>query len=82
MQIIKVYDMYSWDGTDRTKHAFYLTDKAEAEKWVKGYKHDSFNETTIELFDSIDERQEWLNNRLKEKALAKLTPDERKALGF
>ncbi len=82
MQILKLYDVQSWDGGDRHNHKFYLTSKAEADKYMLGNKYDAVYEKTIEVFDTLEEWKEWNTGKVKERALSKLTPEERRALGY
>lgn len=82
MQILKLYDVQVWDGGDRHNHKFYLTSKEEADKYKQANKYDEVYETTLETFDTIEEWKEWQSGKVKERALAKLTAEERRALGF
>ena len=82
MQIVKCWDIQSWDGGDRHYHKFYVKSKEEAEKWKKIYTFDSVDEKTLEIYSSIEEYFETESEITKERALAKLTPIERKALGW
>ena len=82
MQILKLYSVQVWDGGDRHNHKFYLTSKEEADKYLKGNTYDAVYETTLEVFDTLDEWNDWNKGKVKERALAKLTAEERRALGF
>lgn len=82
MKTMVVYSIRVWDGGDRCNHRFYLASKEEAEKWVKENNFDSYWEEVITVYDTIEERETHIKNGAKKRALAKLTEEERKALGF
>lgn len=82
MQILKLYSVQEWDGGDRHNHKFYLTSKDEADLYLKDHKFDAVFKQTFEIFDTLAEYQEWKSGKVKDRALAKLTPEERRALGF
>lgn len=82
MQVLKLYSVQVWDGGDRQNHKFYLSDKAEADKYLQGNSYDAVREVTLEIFDTLDEWKDWNTGKVKERALAKLTTEERRALGY
>lgn len=82
MQILTVYDVQEIDGCGNRNHKFYITSKAEADRYVAENKYDAAYEKTIELFDTLDEWQEWNKAELKKRALSKLTAEERASLGY
>lgn len=82
MQVLKLYSVQTWDGGDRHNHKFYLTNKAEADRYMKDNKFDAVFEQTFEIFDTLEEWREWDTGKVKERALSKLTAEERRALGF
>ena len=82
MQVLKLYDVQGWDGGDRTNHKFYLTSKAEADKYILENKFDAVYERTFEIFDTLEEWKEWDSGKVMKRALAKLTPEERRSLGY
>jgi hypothetical protein len=82
MRTVTCWDVQEWDGGDRTNHSFYVATKEEADKWKQKNTFDSVSERTIEIYDSLEEYQESRAEATKQRALAKLTPIERKALGF
>ena len=81
MQVIKLYSVCVWDGADHQYHKFYLTSKAEADKYLKNNTYDTVREVEIEIFDTPEEWEEWEQGNLRERALSKLTEAERRALG-
>lgn len=82
MQTIEAFDVRSWDGGDRHNHAFYLTNKEEAEKYKKTHIHDTVTPVTFLFFDTLEEAAENSREELRKRALSKLTAAEREALGF
>lgn len=82
VKILKLYDVLVWDGGERHNHKFYLTNKEEADRWLAVNTYDSVYEKTIEIFDTVEDWMDWSKGKIKEQALAKLTPEERRALGY
>lgn len=82
MQVLKLYSVQVWDGGDRHNHKFFLTNKAEADRYIKDNTYDAVFEQTFEIFDTLDEWKEWNTGKVKERALSKLTAEERRALGY
>lgn len=82
MKSFTCWDIEQWDGGDRCNHSFYVATKEEAIAWKITHKYDSLVERSFVIFDSIAEYEESKSKETKERALAKLTPIERKALGF
>jgi hypothetical protein len=82
MKTFSCWDIQTYDGGDRTNHAFYVETEEEAQKWKEKNKFDHISETLIEVYATIDEYNEGQSKKTRQRALAKLTPVERKALGF
>ncbi len=82
MQVLKLYSVQVWDGGDRHNHKFYLTSKSEADKYKAANTYDAIYEKEIEIFDTLDEWKDWNAGKVKERALSKLTAEERRSLGF
>ena len=82
MQVLKLYSVRVWDGSDRHNHKFFLTSKEEADRYIKDNTYDAVFEQTFEIFDTLDEWKEWNTGKVKERALSKLTAEERRALGY
>lgn len=82
MQVISCWDVQVWDGADRCNHKFFVATKNEAEIWTKANTYDSIHERKFEIYDTVEEYLEGTSKETKARALAKLTPIERKALGF
>lgn len=70
----------------RTVVEMYVKSKSYARWCVMGYQsaNDTRNikETTIMILDSMDELDEVRKNNLRESGLAKLTKEEKEALGL
>lgn len=82
MQVIGCWSILEWDGCDRHNHKFYISSEDEACRHLDANKHDIVERTTLVIFDTLEEVEENKLSKLRESALAKLTPLERKALGF
>lgn len=81
MKALTLYRLESWDGADRhNPTGIYCSNKSDADKWKATY--DSYTEMTILIADSFNEIQELEQQKVKTRALAKLTPEERKILGL
>ena len=82
MQIIKCWDIQTWDGGDRHNHKYYVATKEAADAWIAKNKYDSVNEREFVILDSLDELTEYESGELRKRALAKLTEAEKKVLGL
>ncbi len=80
MQVIECWNIQEWDGGERHNHAFYLTDMAEKDKYLKAHKHNIATKQTLVFFDTLQEVEDNEYKKVKDRALAKLTPHERKVL--
>ena len=81
MQVIKCWDIQVWDGGDRHNHKYYVATKEAAEQWVAKNTYDTFYETEFVVLADLNEVEEYKNHELRRRALAKLTAEEKKALG-
>lgn len=82
MKTLKVFSVKEFDGCGYYNHKFYLTDRSEADRYLENHKHNIVEEKDLVLFDTLDEWVQYDRDQTKARALAKLTSDERKALGF
>ena len=82
MQIIKCWDIQTWDGGDRHNHKYYVATKGAADEWKAKNKYDEVYEKEFVILDSLDELTEYENGELRKRALAKLTEAEKKVLGL
>ena len=87
MKVIPVYSVNVWDGGDRTNFAFYLdnTDgrgESAVREWITKHPYDCIREEELVIFSDISDYDEFNSGKVRERALAKLTKAERKALGF
>ena len=87
MKVIPVIEVNSWDGAGGHRFAFYLNNSDglgthTAREWASKNPHDYLRETEIVLFDTVADYNEFKSSKVRERALAKLTAEERKALGF
>ena len=82
MQVVKCWDIQVWDGGDRCNHKLYVATKDQADEWKRKNTYDSVYEQTFEIYDTIEEYLEGKSEETRQRALAKLTPIERKSLGL
>lgn len=82
MKVITVWQVDLWDGGERQNFGFYLSSKEEADKYKKNNVHCNIHPKELVIFDTIEEREEYSNGIAKKRALEKLSPKERVALGF
>jgi len=83
MKKIEYYQFMQWDGGDRhypKDPAFF--NKADADAYLGDNEYDFFEKRTVYIYESVDEYNEANGEEVKEKALAKLTDVEKKALGL
>jgi hypothetical protein len=81
MQIIKCWDIQVWDGGDRHNHRYYVSTKEAADEWIARNKYDTTFETEFVILDDLAEVEEYKLHQTRQRALAKLTAEEKKALG-
>ncbi len=82
MKVIECFEIQRWDGGDRHNHAFYLSSEEEKNAYLAKNPHDIVLKRTFVIFDSLAEVADNQTEKVRERALAKLTPLEKKALGF
>jgi hypothetical protein len=82
MQIINFWDIQVWDGGDRHFHKHYVSTKAAADAWMSKNPYDLIQEVELVIFDDMDELQDHANGEVRKRALAKLTAEEKIALGL
>lgn len=84
MQVLKLWDYKVWDGGDRHNHKAYFSLSGLAEHQAKALAgtYDIMDKTEIIIYQSLQEYHDFKSGKLRESALAKLTTEERKALGF
>jgi len=79
-------DLTEGRGPMVTKGAFFCKEDAERAaanlKRVYGFGHGEVAREPLEVWNSFEEWQQHNDNAVRSRALAKLTPEEREALGF
>ena len=71
------------EGYDRNMTAIAnFTSEAEAKKLVGTSMYRGVWKKSITLFDTVEDYEDNTREKLRERALAKLTPEERQALGL
>lgn len=71
-----------WDGGDRHNFGFYISATVPNDQIEKTHPHCSIHKQVLTIFDDLAEVEENSYKNLRKKALAKLTPMERDALGL
>lgn len=84
MQIIDVWDYQVWDGGNRHYHAGYFSrvNVSSDEAIQLAGQYDMIDAKEIVVYSSIQEYKDELNETVKKRALAKLSSEERRVLGF
>lgn len=83
MQVIDVWNVQAWDGGDRHNHHFYLKREAATEQQLKEWDiHGLFLKQSLIVLDSMEEIPRFEQEKIRQRALAKLTTVEREALGL
>jgi len=82
MQIIKCWDIQTWDGGDRHNHKYYVKTEEDARAWLEKNKYDAIYEREFVILDDLTEVEAFKNGQLRKQALAKLTDAEKVVLGL
>lgn len=83
MKQLTIWRIEEWDGGDRTiPNGNYFSNKKAADEYKKNNKYNCCIEQTIRIYDSLKDMEDNSKQKLKERALAKLTEEERKILGL
>ena len=76
---MEVWEAFQWDGGERQNSVGLFTTKEDA-KVVAG-QHGSVSRKVLLVFSSVEEYEHNTRAELRKRAIAKLTPAERAALG-
>lgn len=71
-----------WNGVDRHNHKYYVSTKEAADEWKKNNNYDAIYEKEIIVHDSYIEIMSFRNSEAKKAALAKLSEEDKIALGL
>lgn len=82
MKAIKIWDIQVWDGGDRHNHRYYVSSKDAADQWKEKNKYDYVTEKELIIFDDYDELMHHVSGEARKRALAKLTEEDKLALGL
>lgn len=84
MQIIELYEVGVLDGVDRVIPRFYFTDKVDADRYksIPKNQHDSVFLKQFKVYTSFRDYQDNSDKAIRDRALAKLTPEEKMVLGL
>jgi hypothetical protein len=82
--LLHCYSIQQWDGGENQNHAFYLTSEKEANRYLADpkHKHDLAIPTVLRIFDTVEQSLNFTNKAIKERALAKLTEEEKYILNL
>ncbi len=77
--LIHCYSIQEWDGGENHNHVFYLTNETEANRYLADpkHKHNQAIPCVLKIFDSVAQSLEFSPKAIKERALAKLTEEEK-----
>ena len=80
---LKAYKLQEYDLDGVTlRDIGYVSNENEANKWINESRWNRFSREDFLVYDTLEEMNIGNENAKKEKALAKLTPAERKLLGL
>jgi hypothetical protein len=82
MKIINCWDIQVWDGGDRHNHKYYVATKEAADAWMEKNTYDAVYEKQFVILDSYEELMDYKNGEARKRALAKLTEEDKIALGL
>lgn len=81
MTQLEIYKLGDTDGyTDKWR--YYTTSKEAADWWDAQSAYHRIQKETFTVHESLEELQDFVSGEAKRRALAKLTPEEKKALGL
>lgn len=79
-KVIECFEVQDWDGGERHNHSYYI--ESEPDPMMIKQSHAICIRRKFVIHETVDDLQLWKSGDLKKKALEKLTPEERAALGF
>lgn len=77
MKVIKCWELQSGGWIQA-----YVATREAADEWKKLNTSSRIQEREFVIFDDLKELEDYNNKTLREQELAKLSPEERKALGL
>ena len=82
MKTITYYEIMRWDGGDRHNASGVCFSSKESANEFLDNSYDLIREKTAVIYDSVEEYTAATSEETKQKALAKLTDVEKRALGL
>lgn len=83
MQVLQLYRVHQWDGGERTNATdIYFTEQKAADDYKAANKFDTVIKNNLVLCASLDEYESFKLNAIKERAMSKLSVEEKYALGL
>lgn len=81
MQQLEIYKLGDTDGyTD--KWQYRTTSKEAAQWWNDKSGYHRVQKETLTIYESLEELQDFVSGEARRRALAKLTPEDKQALGL
>lgn len=83
MKQLTIWRIEEWDGGEYTiPKGDYLSTKAAADEYMARNTYNVCVEQTIRIYDSLQDLEDNSKKKLVERALAKLTDEDKKILGL
>ena len=83
MKQLTIWRIEEWDGGDRQlPNGNYFSNEEAAEEYKKNNKFNACVKQTIRIYDSLQDLEDNSKQKLKERALAKLTEEDKRILGL
>ena len=82
MQLVEVKEVNLWDGGDRHNFGFYIVPSVTDDEIKERYPHSYIMNRKMIIYDNFEELEEDNVKKVREKALEKLTLEEKRALGL
>jgi hypothetical protein len=83
MTIIPVWNVQLWDGGDRHNHGFYVMRDSTTVKDIEAAHLNSLSlSQELVVLNSLNEYPQLAHQQARQRALAKLTEQDRKVLGL
>ncbi len=82
MKIIDAWVIEVWDGGERHYPKFNVLSEDIAIAWTKDNPNDYFTKKQFIFYETLEEFSEEHKKKVREAALAKLSPEEKAILGL
>ena len=83
MRVITLWEIHEWDGGDRQYYrGNCLASQEAADAYKASKRHDCVVKRVITVFDDLEDMEENSLAKRKERALAKLSDEDKAVLGL